>query len=145
MACNEELLALRLEARLSVTSAAESLDITRQTYRLWESGKIKTPTYVTKLLRASAGFPLCCEWDGWRFINGKLWAPEQTGFLPGDLRSIPYLKAAMNRDKHHVIFAVPSRMAQALVIFHCESPFSWQRSEIHADRRKGQTLVSPPA
>ena len=40
---------------------------------------------------------------------------------------------------------VPSRMAQALVLFHCESPFSWQRSEIHADRRKGQTLVSPPA
>jgi len=36
-------------------------------------------------------------------------------------------------------------MAQALVIFHRESPFSWQRSEIHADRRKGQTLVSPPA
>jgi phosphoglycolate phosphatase-like HAD superfamily hydrolase len=36
-------------------------------------------------------------------------------------------------------------MAQALVLFHCESPFSWQRSEIHADRRKGQTLVSPPA
>ena len=36
-------------------------------------------------------------------------------------------------------------MAQALVLFHCESPFPWQRSEIHADRRKGQTLVSPPA
>src|SRR5437867_10517212 len=36
-------------------------------------------------------------------------------------------------------------MAQALVLFHRESPFSWQRSEIHADRRKGQTLVSPPA
>ncbi len=47
--------------------------------------------------------------------------------------------------KYHVIFAVPSRMAQALLLFHCESPFSWQRSEIHADRRKGQTLVSPPA
>jgi hypothetical protein len=49
------------------------------------------------------------------------------------------------RYKYHVIFAVPSRMAQALILFHCESPFSWQRSEIHADRRKGQTLVSPPA
>src|SRR5437667_10321317 len=36
-------------------------------------------------------------------------------------------------------------MAQALVLFHRESPCSWQRSEIHADRRKGQTLVSPPA
>src|SRR5438128_12515452 len=36
-------------------------------------------------------------------------------------------------------------LTQALVLFHCESPFSWQRSEIHADRRKGQTLVSPPA
>jgi hypothetical protein len=49
------------------------------------------------------------------------------------------------RDKHHVIFAVPSRVAQALVLFHRESPFSWQRSRIHADHRKGQTLVSPPA
>src|SRR4051794_8478680 len=36
-------------------------------------------------------------------------------------------------------------MTQALILFHCECPFSWQRSEIHADRRKGQTLVSLPA
>ena len=49
------------------------------------------------------------------------------------------------RYENHVVFAVPSRMTQALVLFHRESPFSWQRSEIHADRRKGQTLVSPPA
>ena len=49
------------------------------------------------------------------------------------------------RYENYVVFAVPSRMAQALVLFHRESPFSWQRSEIHADRRKGQTLVSPPA
>ena len=49
------------------------------------------------------------------------------------------------RYEYNVIFAVPSRMAQALVLFHRESPFSWQRSEIHADRRIGQTLVSPPA
>src|SRR2546426_993937 len=49
------------------------------------------------------------------------------------------------RNKYHVILAVPSRVAQALVLFHRESPFSWQRSEIHADRRLGQTLVSPPA
>jgi hypothetical protein len=44
----------------------------------------------------------------------------------------------------YVIFAVPSRMAQALILFHCEFPFSWRRLEIHADRGKGQTLVSPP-
>ena len=49
------------------------------------------------------------------------------------------------RYKHHMIFAVPSRMAQALVFFHREFPFSWRRLEIRADRRKGQTLVSPPA
>lgn len=44
-----------------------------------------------------------------------------------------------------MILAVPSRVTQTLILFHRESPFSWQRSEIHDDRRKGQTLVSPPA
>lgn len=55
----------------------------------------------------------------------------------------PFLAAL--RDEHHVVLAVPSRVAQALILFHREAPFSWQRSEIHADRRKGQTSVSPPA
>ncbi len=36
-------------------------------------------------------------------------------------------------------------MAQALIFFHWRTPFSWQRSEIHHDRRIGQTSVSPPA
>lgn len=49
------------------------------------------------------------------------------------------------RNRHHVVLAAPSRLAQALVLFHREAPFSWRRFEIHADRGSGQTPVSPPA
>ena len=50
------------------------------------------------------------------------------------------------RDKHHMIFTIPSRMREALVLFHLWiSSFFGQDSEIHSDRRIGQTLVSPPA
>jgi hypothetical protein len=49
------------------------------------------------------------------------------------------------RYKDYAIFAIPSRVGQALVLIHREFPIFWQKSEIHAYRCKSQTLVSPPA
>ena len=43
------------------------------------------------------------------------------------------------------ISTIPSCMAQDLVIFRCQFPFSWRGSAIHAGRCKRQTVVSPPA
>ena len=81
------------------------------------------------------------------FDNLRFLMPRQlVEYLPELPAQQPeYFLLPSLRNKHYVIFSVPSRVAQALVFFHREFPFSWQRSEIRADRRKGQTLVSPPA
>ena len=49
-------------------------------------------------------------------------------------------------DDNDVVLTVPTRVAQSLVLFQAWlSSFSWRREKIHADRRNGQTSVSPPA
>lgn len=68
---------------------------------------------------------------------------EQLPKVPTQHTEDPLLPSL--RNENHVVLAVPSRVTQALILIHRELTFSWQRLEIHSDRRIGQTLVSPPA
>jgi transcriptional regulator with XRE-family HTH domain len=85
---------LRQLGHISLEEFARECGVTPRTVQLWESGKLKTPRYAVKVAHIKAGFLPGEDWKGWRFIKGKLYAPEGYGYGPGDIRSIYWLRQA---------------------------------------------------
>lgn len=64
-------------------------------------------------------------------------------YMLPDLAKYQFLSSL--RNKYHMIFTIPARMAQTLVLLHLWLLVSWLRRERYDDCRNGQTFGSPPA
>lgn len=82
----------RLICYLSIEDVANACGVKPGTVKLWESGKLRTPKHVEKVIQYSGGFLPHEGWEGWRFWNGELWAPEGYRYAPGDIRAIYWLR-----------------------------------------------------
>ncbi|MDX5332790.1 MAG: phage protein [Gammaproteobacteria bacterium] len=45
------------------------------------------------------GLPLAEGWDGWAFRDGVLWSPENLGFTPKDIYTIPWLRQTLRAKR----------------------------------------------
>ena len=76
----------RILSGLSKKEAAQMMFVTHRTWHNWESGRIKVPYAVFKLLHILTGYELPGDvWRGWCFSGGALWSPEGKKFTPTDL------------------------------------------------------------
>jgi DNA-binding transcriptional regulator YiaG len=83
---HDKLRETRILSGLSKKEAANMLFVTERTWHNWESGRIRVPYAVFKLLRILTGFDLPGEaWRGWSMLGDTLWSPEGKNFSPSDL------------------------------------------------------------
>ena len=88
----------RILSGLSKKEAANMLFVTERTWHNWESGRIRVPYAVFKLLRILTGFDLPGEaWRGWKLLGDTLWSPEGKNFTASDLNYLS-LTFAMARQ-----------------------------------------------
>ena len=77
----EAFLQTRVLARLTQKQAADILHVTSRSIHNWETGKVKIPYSVFRLLRISTGFELPGDsWRGWKLLGDALWSPEGKKF-----------------------------------------------------------------
>lgn len=75
---HEVFLETRILARLTQKQAADMLHVTTRSIHNWETGKVKIPYSVFRLLRISTGFELPgAAWRGWKLFGD---APMVTGW-----------------------------------------------------------------
>lgn len=83
---HETFLETRILARLTQKEAAEMLHVTTRTIHNWETGKVKIPYSVFRLLRISTGFELPgAAWRGWKLFGDALWSPDGKKYAAADL------------------------------------------------------------
>ena len=62
------------------------LHVTSRTIHNWETGKVKIPYSVFRLLRISTEFELPGDaWRGWKLLDDALWSPEGKKYAAADL------------------------------------------------------------
>lgn len=94
-----ELIRVRFElGGLTQDQAAAICATDRKTFGHWERGRRRIPVTAYRLLYFHVcGFPIATcagardQWEGWRFVKGELWSPENVGFSAGEIRALPYL------------------------------------------------------
>jgi len=83
---HESFLKTRILARLTQKQAADMLHVTSRTIHNWETGKVKIPYSVFRLLRISTGFELPgAAWRGWKLLDDALWSPDNKKYAAADL------------------------------------------------------------
>ncbi|MDZ4099841.1 MAG: VC1465 family Xer recombination activation factor [Methylophilaceae bacterium] len=107
----------RRRAGLTVSAAADMLDLNPRTIRNWESGKSRIPYSAFRLMRMTAGYALLGkQWEGWTVWRGKLYTPGGRSFEPHELL---YVSTYIGLARHYL-----------------QSGYGVKP---HADQRQGQT------
>lgn len=79
---------LREACGLSRAAAALFLNISTRTLARWENAGRAPEWALARLYQRAYGFPLeSKEWRGWRFVRGRLVAPEGLAYTPGEIRA----------------------------------------------------------
>jgi transcriptional regulator with XRE-family HTH domain len=79
---------------LNCEAIARALGVDPSTVRRWKRGARKPPPYALALIGGDLGC-FSPKWRGWHFKGDILLSPEELAFTPGDVRSVPYLKAVI--------------------------------------------------
>jgi len=83
----------RVQARLSVTQAAELAGVSRRTWKKWEHSE-EIPLVVLELIKARSG----TIWDGWTYWDGVLTDYAGREYREGDLMAAYYALLSVGQD-----------------------------------------------
>lgn len=79
---------------VSVKAAFDASGVHRTTWQRWISGETKPPRSTLLLIRMIAlGALPDPAFHGFTCHSGLIWDETNTGFTPGDIRSIPFFRA----------------------------------------------------
>jgi transcriptional regulator with XRE-family HTH domain len=90
----DDLRQLRQHTGRTIRDLASLCGVTTRTWARWEC-KALAPIAPYRLAMACAAWVPDPAWAGWSVGQGRLWSPEDVSFTPGDLRSLPYLRASI--------------------------------------------------
>jgi len=84
-----DLIDLRITARLTTQEAAELFRVDRRTWRRWENGTHGAPAAVYIALRLLCGYLDPLGAIGWRMLSGSLYGPEGLRYEINEIRALP--------------------------------------------------------
>lgn len=83
--------------------AATLCGVTVATIKRWETGRGRIPKAAYELIQYAAAGALPAVagagWHGWRFVKGKLTAPNGYQFTAGEVMNMPYLYQLAHIEK----------------------------------------------
>lgn len=96
----QELRDLRLVGLLTPIDAAALCGVHPKTWHRYETGQTRIPWAIYQLLKIQVmgSLPAAAgpAWDGWRWINGRLWDPADNHWhTPGSIRAWFYVAAQL--------------------------------------------------
>jgi hypothetical protein len=86
---------LRQHSRQTPADLAALCGVTPRTWSRWEAAP-RVPLAPYRLVMTCMGWVPDPAWAGWGVGQGRLWSPADDSFTPGDLQSLPYLRAIIS-------------------------------------------------